>query len=95
MSGEGVIDKLMSIARSMIISNNVQYTRVSTRTCQLIIAIASNSEAVYPYHLTSVDKLTELLLELLLGQSFINPNLEALFKELHAKINASLAIYCW
>lgn len=54
LSGEGVIDKLMSIARSMVISNNVQYTRVSTRTCQLIIAIASNSEAVYPYHLTSV-----------------------------------------
>ncbi|XP_033197912.1 uncharacterized protein LOC117160921 [Bombus vancouverensis nearcticus] len=86
LSGEGVIDKLMSIARSMIISNNVQYTRVSTRTCQLIIAIASNSEAVYPYHLTSVDKLTELLLELLLGQSFINPNLEALFKDCTLKL---------
>lgn len=27
-----------------------------------------------------VDKLTELLLDLLLGQSFINPNLEVLFK---------------
>lgn len=54
MSGEGVVDKLMSIARFIIISNNVQYTRVSTRTCQLIIAIASNSEAIYPYHLTSV-----------------------------------------
>lgn len=81
LGGEGVIDKLMSIARSMVISNNAQYTRVSTRTCQLIIAVASNCEAVYPYHLTSVDKLTELLLELLLGQSFINLNLEALFKE--------------
>lgn len=54
MSGEGVVDKLMSIARFIIISNNVQYTRVSTRTCQLIIAIASNGEAIYPYHLTSV-----------------------------------------
>ncbi|KAK9301262.1 hypothetical protein QLX08_006336 [Tetragonisca angustula] len=86
LSGEGAIDKLMSIARSMIISNNIQYTRVSTRTCQLIIAIASNSEAVYPYHLTSVDKLTELLLELLLGQNFINPNLEALFKECALKL---------
>ncbi|XP_006614396.1 uncharacterized protein LOC102674875 [Apis dorsata] len=80
LSGEGVVDKLMSIARFIIISNNVQYTRVSTRTCQLIIAIASNSEAIYPYHLTSVNKLTELLLELLLGQNFINPNLEALLK---------------
>lgn len=86
LSGEGVIDKLMSIARSMIISNNIQYTRVSTRTCQLIIAIASNSEAVYPYHLTSVDKLTELLLDLLLGQNFINPNLEVLFKECALKL---------
>ncbi|XP_053983275.1 uncharacterized protein LOC128886913 isoform X2 [Hylaeus anthracinus] len=86
LGGEGVIDKLMSIARSMVISNNAQYTRVSTRTCQLIIAIASNSEAVYPYHLTSVDKLTELLLELLLGQSFINQNLEALFKECALKL---------
>ncbi|XP_076243493.1 uncharacterized protein LOC143184856 [Calliopsis andreniformis] len=86
LGGEGVIDKLMSIARSMVISNNAQYTRVSTRTCQLIIAIASNSEAVYPYHLTSVDKLTELLLELLLGQSFINLNLEALFKECALKL---------
>jgi len=56
MGDEGVIDKLMSIARSMVISNNAQYTRVSTRTCQLIIAIASNSEAVYPYHLISVSK---------------------------------------
>lgn len=86
LGGEGVIDKLMSLARSMVISNNAQYTRVSTRTCQLIIAIASNSEAVYPYHLTSVDKLTELLLELLLGQSFINQNLEALFKECAHKL---------
>ncbi|XP_015605386.1 uncharacterized protein LOC107272600 isoform X2 [Cephus cinctus] len=86
MGGEGVIDKLMSIARSMVISNNAQYTRVSTRTCQLIIVVASNSEAVYPYHLTSVDKLTELLLELLLGQSFINPNLETLFKECALKL---------
>lgn len=86
LGGEGVIDRLMSIARSVVISNNAQYTRVSTRTCQLIIAIASNSEAVYPYYLTSVDKLTELLLELLLGQSFINPNLEALFKECALKL---------
>ncbi|EZA62355.1 hypothetical protein X777_03389 [Ooceraea biroi] len=86
LGDEGVIDKLMSIARSMVISNNAQYTRVSTRTCQLIIAIASNSEAVYPYHLTSVDKLTELLLELLLGQSFINPNMEVLFKECALKL---------
>ncbi|EGI69529.1 hypothetical protein G5I_01819 [Acromyrmex echinatior] len=86
LGDEGVIDKLMSIARSMVISNNAQYTRVSTRTCQLIIAIASNSEAVYPYHLISVDKLTELLLELLLGQSFIHPNLEVLFKECVLKL---------
>lgn len=86
LGGEGVIDKLISIARSMVISNNAQYTRVSTRTCQLIIAIASNSEAIYPYHLTSVDRLTELLLELLLGQSFINSNLEALFKECALKL---------
>lgn len=60
LGGEGVIDRLMSIARSMVISNNAQYTRVSTRTCQLIIAIASNSEAVYPYYLTSVLFLHEL-----------------------------------
>ncbi|KAG7207442.1 hypothetical protein KM043_009084 [Ampulex compressa] len=86
LGGEGVIDKLISIARTMVISNNAQYTRVSTRTCQLIIAIASNSKAVYPYHLASVDKLTELLLELLIGQSFINPNLEALFKECALKL---------
>ncbi|XP_043268493.1 uncharacterized protein [Venturia canescens] len=86
LGGEGVIDKLMSIARSMVISNNAQYTRVSTRTCQLIIAIACNSEAVYPYHLISVEKLTELLLELLLGQSFINPNLESLFKTCALKL---------
>ncbi|XP_014474277.1 PREDICTED: uncharacterized protein LOC106744219 isoform X2 [Dinoponera quadriceps] len=86
LGDEGVVDKLMSIARSLVISNNAQYTRVSTRTCQLIIAIANNSEAVYPYHLNSVDKLTELLLELLLGQSFINPNLEVLFKECALKL---------
>lgn len=86
LGGEGVIDRLMSIARSMVISNNAQYTRVSTRTCQLILAISSNSEAVFPYYLTSVDKLTELLLELLLGQSFINPNLEVLFKECALKL---------
>ncbi|XP_024882287.1 uncharacterized protein LOC112461317 [Temnothorax curvispinosus] len=86
LGDEGVVDKLMSIARSMVISNNAQYTRVSTRTCQLIIAIASNSEAVYPYHLVSVDKLTELLLELLLGQSFIHPNLEVLFKDCVLKL---------
>ncbi|EFN75287.1 hypothetical protein EAI_03110 [Harpegnathos saltator] len=86
LGDEGVVDKLMSIARSLLISNNAQYTRVSTRTCQLIIAIASNSEAVYPYHVASVDKLTELLLELLLGQSFINSNLEVLFKECALKL---------
>jgi len=62
LGDEGVIDKLMSIARSMVISNNAQYTRVSTRTCQLIIAIASNSEAVYPYHLTSVINLRMIML---------------------------------
>ncbi|XP_011869866.1 PREDICTED: uncharacterized protein LOC105563141 [Vollenhovia emeryi] len=83
---EGVVDKLMSIARSVVISNNAHYTRVSTRTCQLIIAIASNSKAIYPYHLVSVDKLTELLLELLLGKSFIHPNLEVLFKECVLKL---------
>lgn len=81
-----MIDKLIWIARSMVISNNAQYTRVCTRTCQLIIAIASNSEAVYPHYLTSVNKLTELLLELLLRQGFINPNLEALFKECVLKL---------
>lgn len=54
LGGEGVVDKLMSIARSMVISNNAQYTRVSTRTCQLIIAITNNNKAVYPYHLNSV-----------------------------------------
>lgn len=86
LGGEGVIDKLIWIARSMVISNNAQYTRVCTRTCQLIIAIASNSEAVYPHYLTSVNKLTELLLELLLRQGFINPNLEALFKECVLKL---------
>ncbi|XP_011494610.1 PREDICTED: uncharacterized protein LOC105359663 [Ceratosolen solmsi marchali] len=86
LGGEGVVDKLMSIARSMVISNNAQYTRVSTRTCQLIIAITNNNKAVYPYHLNSVDKLTELLLELLLGQGFINPNLETLFKDCALKL---------
>ncbi|XP_012217019.1 uncharacterized protein [Linepithema humile] len=86
LGDEGVVDKLMSIARSMVISNNAQYTRVSTRTCQLILAITSNSEAVYPYHLTSVDKLTELLLDLLLSQSFIHPNLEVLFQECVLKL---------
>lgn len=90
----------------MVISSNAQYTRVSTRTCQLIIAITSNSKAVYPYHLNSVrnkplsmlqsnfehvrvlqvDKLTELLLELLLGQGFVNRNLETLFKECALKL---------
>lgn len=35
---------------------------------------------------SQVDKLTELLLELLLGQSFINPNLEILFKECAHKL---------
>ncbi|XP_008209531.1 uncharacterized protein LOC100680291 [Nasonia vitripennis] len=86
LGGEGVVDKLMSIARSMVISNNAQYTRVSTRTCQLIIAITNNNKAVYPYHLNSVDKLTELLLELLLGQGFINSNLETLFKDCALKL---------
>lgn len=57
LGGEGVVDKLMSIARSMVISNNAQYTRVSTRTCQLIIAITNNNKAVYPYHLNSVKAL--------------------------------------
>lgn len=61
LGDEGVIDKLMSIARSMVISNNAQYTRVSTRTCQLIIAIASNSEAIYPYHLISVIKYRKII----------------------------------
>lgn len=60
LGDEGVIDKLISLARSMVISNNAQYTRVSTRTCQLIIAIASNSEAVYPYHLISVNNIIVL-----------------------------------
>ncbi|KAJ8679530.1 hypothetical protein QAD02_015317 [Eretmocerus hayati] len=86
LGGEGVVDKLMSIARSMVISNNAQYTRVSTRTCQLVIAITNNNRAVYPYHLTSVDKLTELLLELLLGQGFINSNLETLFRDCALKL---------
>ncbi|KAL6431131.1 hypothetical protein ACFW04_007099 [Cataglyphis niger] len=86
LGDEGVIDKLISIARSTLILNNAQYTRVSTRTCELIIAIASNSEAVYPYHLISVDKMTDLLLELLLSQSFIHPNLEVLFKECALKL---------
>lgn len=54
LGGEGVVDKLMSIARTMVISNNAQYTRVLTRTCQLIIAITNNSKAIYPYHLNSV-----------------------------------------
>lgn len=56
LGGEGVVDKLMLIARSTIISNNAQYTRVLIRTCQLIVAIASNEKAVYPYHLNSVQK---------------------------------------
>ncbi|XP_058795676.1 uncharacterized protein LOC131666784 [Phymastichus coffea] len=86
LSGEGVVDKLMSIARTMVISNNAQYTRVLTRTCQLIIAITNNSKAVYPYHLNSVDKLAELLLELLLGHGLINPNLETLFKDCALKL---------
>ncbi|KAF7990385.1 hypothetical protein HCN44_000190 [Aphidius gifuensis] len=86
LGGEGVIDTLLSIARSTVISNNAQYTRVTTRTCQLIISIASNSEAVYPYHLNSAQKLTELLLEILLGHSFINPNVEALFKTCALKL---------
>ncbi|XP_029178909.1 uncharacterized protein LOC114946541 [Nylanderia fulva] len=86
LGDEGVIDKLMSIARFTLISNNAQYTRVSIRACELIIAIASNSEAVYPYHLLSVDKMTDLLLDLLLSQSFIHPNLEVLFKECALKL---------
>ncbi|XP_015115665.1 uncharacterized protein LOC107040210 [Diachasma alloeum] len=86
LGGEGIIDTLISTARSTVISNNAQYTRVTTRTCQLIIAIACNSEAVYPYHLSSVEKLTELLLELLLGSSFINPHVESLFKTCALKL---------
>ncbi|KMR00424.1 transcription initiation factor tfiid subunit 6 [Lasius niger] len=86
LGDEGVIDKLISIARSTLILNNAQYTRVSIRTCELIIAIANNSDAVYPYHLISVDKMTDLLLELLLSQSFIHPNLEVLFKECALKL---------
>lgn len=86
LGDEGVIDKLISIARSTLILNSAQYTRVSIRTCELIIAITSNSEAVYPYHLISVDKMTDLLLELLLSQSFIHPNLEVLFKECALKL---------
>ncbi|XP_020282901.1 uncharacterized protein LOC109854334 [Pseudomyrmex gracilis] len=86
LGDEGVIDKLISIVRSTIFSHNAQYTRVSTRTCQLILAIASNSTAVYPYYLTSVDVLVELLLELLLNQNFIHPNLEVLFKECTIKL---------
>lgn len=54
LGGYGVVDKLMSIARAMVIANSTHYTRISMRTCQLIIAVASNSEAVYPYHLVSV-----------------------------------------
>ncbi|KAK0080750.1 hypothetical protein PV325_013377 [Microctonus aethiopoides] len=86
LESEGIIDTLISTARSTVISNNAQYTRVTTRTCQLIIAIASNDEAVYPYHLNSVEKLTELLLELLLGQSFINPFVESLFRTCALKL---------
>lgn len=86
LGGEGVVDRLMSIARSTVISNNAQYTRVTARTCQLIVAVAGNSEAVYPYHLNSVDKLTELLLELLLGDGFVNAHLEPLFKECALKL---------
>lgn len=48
----------MSIARAMVIANSTHYTRISMRTCQLILAVASNSEAVYPYHLVSVIKMT-------------------------------------
>ncbi|XP_066585279.1 uncharacterized protein [Prorops nasuta] len=86
LGGEGLVDKLMSIAWSIVISNNAQYTRVSTRTCQLIIAIASNSTAIYPYHLNSVQHLTELLLDLLLGLGFIHQNMESLFKECALKL---------
>ncbi|KAL7301618.1 hypothetical protein TKK_0005628 [Trichogramma kaykai] len=88
LGGEGVVDYLMSIARFLVISNNAQYTRVSLRTCQLIIAITHNKESVFSSYLHSVDKLTELLLELLLGQGFINSNLESIFK--HCSLNLML-----
>ncbi|KAH0569071.1 uncharacterized protein LOC123273216 [Cotesia glomerata] len=84
--GEGILNILVSIARSTVISNNAQYTRVTTRACQLIIAITSNTATVYPYHINSVEKLTELLLELLLGQSFIDSNVETLFKTCALKL---------
>ncbi|XP_023247740.1 uncharacterized protein LOC106636749 isoform X2 [Copidosoma floridanum] len=83
---KGVVDKLMLIARSMLISHNAQYTKVSMRTCQLIMALTNDSKAVYPHQLDSVEKLTELLLELLLGQGFINPRLECLFKNCVLKL---------
>ncbi|XP_008558545.1 uncharacterized protein LOC103579031 [Microplitis demolitor] len=84
--GEGILNILVSIARSTVISNNAQYTRVTTRACQLIIAITSNTGTGYPYHINSVEKLTELLLELLLGQSFIDSNVETLFKTCALKL---------
>lgn len=84
LGGYGVVDKLMSIARAMVIANSTHYTRISMRTCQLILAVASNSEAVYPYHLVSVDKLTELLIEL--PDGYIHTNMEVLFKECAFKL---------
>lgn len=86
LGGAGVVDKLISIVRVSIISTNAQFTRVSTRTCHLIIAIASNSDTVYPHQLQTVDRLTELLLDLLFGRTILNPNLELLFKECVTKL---------
>ncbi|XP_046620346.1 uncharacterized protein LOC124305226 [Neodiprion virginianus] len=86
LGGAGVVDRLIAIARSSIISSSAQYTRVSTRTCQLIISIACNSETVYPQDLQTVDSLTELLLELLFGKSMLNQNLGLLFKECVLKL---------
>ncbi|XP_023247741.1 uncharacterized protein LOC106636749 isoform X3 [Copidosoma floridanum] len=51
---KGVVDKLMLIARSMLISHNAQYTKVSMRTCQLIMALTNDSKAVYPHQLDSL-----------------------------------------
>ncbi|XP_012253083.2 uncharacterized protein LOC105684364 [Athalia rosae] len=86
LGGLGVVDKLISIARASIISSHAQCTRASTRTCHLIIAVANNSHTVYPHQLQTVDKLTELLLELLFGKSILNPNLESLFKDCVLKL---------
>lgn len=85
LGGEGVIDTLLSIARSTVISNNAQYTRVTTRACQLIISIASNSEAVYPYHLNSVNILLNIIFIITTIINNINDNLFIYF--LGTKIN--------